>query len=786
MKKQTLKFIILLMTSAVFSISLLAQVEQYSKVKVYTNKSQLQELAKIGIDITEGTYSPDEYLICDYSEKEILKIQDLGLDYEILIEDVSKYYVDRNKGLSTNPDDYKGTSEWEVPENFEFGSMGGHCTYDEVVTHINNMVNLYPNLITTKESIGQSIEGRDLWMVKISDNPNVNETEHEVLYTALHHAREPAGVMAMLFYMYYLLENYDSDPLIQYLIENSEMYFVPVVNPDGYVYNETNEPNGGGMWRKNRRDNGISGCEGVDPNRNYSYMWGINNTGSSPDPCDETYRGDSAFSEPEIIAIRDLVESHEFKFTLNFHTYGPWLLYPWAHTSEPCPDVELYHTYSTLMTEESKYYFLYYEANGDADDWMYGEQTTKEKIFSFTPELGGNNDGFWCSIDRIIPIAQESMFMNLLVVLFSGHYADINDTSPTLYEESSGDITFNLTRLGLEDGSEFYVELEPISDVISSVGDPIYFSNMNILETQEVSFPFELHSWVALGTPFQFVLTVDNGDYIISSDTITKIYGEGEVIFEDDCSTFENWISPNWNITTSSFYSPPACITDSPDGNYSNNHTSAAILGEDIYLPDNTYAVVNFQSKWEMEERNDYLQFQIKTEGINWTSLGGKYTVVGNTFQVPGDPMYTGFQTDWVQEEVNLVDFIGNSVNFRFFMKTNATQSEDGFYFDNFKVRIVDLATVEKEIESLQNQVVLSNPIPNPAKDEVRFNISNPGSDVLDFVVYNFIGQTVYATILSNNAQMISMDLNGWEAGIYFCVLKTDEGIKTRKIIKME
>ena len=108
------------MACAIFSVSLFAQPEQYSKVKVYANENQLYELAKAGINIREGVHSPGKYLICDYSVNEIQKIRDLGLDYEILIEDVSKYYVDRNIGMSTNPDDYKGTSEWEVPENFDW------------------------------------------------------------------------------------------------------------------------------------------------------------------------------------------------------------------------------------------------------------------------------------------------------------------------------------------------------------------------------------------------------------------------------------------------------------------------------------------------------------------------------------------------------------------------------------------------------------------------------------------------------------------------------------------
>src|SRR5690606_2209606 len=117
----------------------------------------------------------------------------------------------------------------------------------------------------------------------ISDQPDVDQDEPEVLYDALHHAREPASLSQLIFYMWYLLENYGTNDEVTYLVDSTEMYFVPCVNPDGYVYNWNNHPTGGGMWRKNRRVNG-NGTFGVDLNRNYGHEWGYNNTGSSPDP----------------------------------------------------------------------------------------------------------------------------------------------------------------------------------------------------------------------------------------------------------------------------------------------------------------------------------------------------------------------------------------------------------------------------------------------------------------------------------------------------------------------
>ena len=170
----------------------------------------------------------------------------------------------------------------------------------------------YPNLISTKISIGNSIENRPIYTVKISDNPEIDENEPEILYTALHHAREPQSMMQMIYFMYYLLENYNTDPSVQYLVNNRELYFIPVVNPDGYEYNRTTNPSGGGMWRKNRRNNG--GSYGVDLNRNYGpyTYWNAPNGGSSTTPSSDTYRGTAPFSEPETNSIKNFLASREF------------------------------------------------------------------------------------------------------------------------------------------------------------------------------------------------------------------------------------------------------------------------------------------------------------------------------------------------------------------------------------------------------------------------------------------------------------------------------------------
>jgi len=574
--------------------------------------------------------------------------------------------------------------------------------------------------------------------------------------------------------MYYLLENYDTDPFIQTLVNNTEMYFVPVLNPDGYVYNQSTSPNGGGMWRKNRNPNG-GGCTGVDINRNYGYLWGYDNNGSSPDPCDETYRGEAAFSEPETEAVRDFCEMHEFKNALNYHTYSNLLLYPWGWTDEPCPDDDIFFAHATLMTQDNNYTYgagstTIYPTNGGSDDWMYGEQTTKNKIFAYTPELGGGNDGFWCPIDRIVPIAQENMIQNILAAAFAGKYADVNDISSTITSQTMGYISFDITRLGLMDDGIYTVSLEPLSSSVIATGESVVFENMAILESKIDSISFELDPTIPDGTPFQFLLSVDNGDYVLS-DTITKIYGEAIVLFEDDCNTLTNWTSNQWDVTTQSYHSPTGSITDSPGGDYPNNQTRIVTMNDEIDLANAGYAVLNFWAKWEIEQGYDFVQLLVSENGSSiWTPLAGKYTVSGNENQEPGEPLYDGFQTEWVREEVDLTPFIGSTVRFAFILKSDFYVTEDGYYFDDFTVSIVELATTgQGELESRLSNITVSNPIPNPANDQVKFNFTN--SDQMQnaaFNIYNANGQKVFSSSLEQNQNSLQLKINGWKPGIYY------------------
>ncbi len=471
-----------------FTSALLSQaqdyVEKYSKVKItIQDKSDVKELQKAGLSL-EGMKLEEESVELILSEREIQKLDELGFLYNVLIDDMTKYYLERNRRSESEMKILEGKMKKKYSNGgFGFGSMGGYYTFNEVVAELDTMRLLYPNLITEKDSIGGTIEGRTIWAVKISDNPDIYEGEPEVFYNALTHAREPEGMMAVIYFMYYLLENYGQDPEITYLVDNRELYFVTVINPDGYFYNETISPNGGGMWRKNRNINN-GGCKGVDNNRNFGYMWGYNNIGSSPDPCAVDYRGTDAFSEFENQAIRDFCEEHNFLICNNYHAYWDVVFTPWGYVLEQSPDSTTFNYTIGLATqingyENGWYISNSYEVNGDVCDWMYGEQTTKQKIFAYLTEVGNDNDGFWPPPERIFPIAEDNVYLNKVLAWGPGvienppHIYTAN-VEPRYCKPSGGSVTIDA------------IESNP-DDINSTVSAQIIDEEDNVVDEFQLS-----------------------------------------------------------------------------------------------------------------------------------------------------------------------------------------------------------------------------------------------------------------------------------------------------------
>ncbi len=411
--------------------------EQFSRAKIYLDNSHtINGLSSMGLAVDHGEHKKNTFFVSDFSAAEIQQARDAGYKVEIEIADVSKHYRDQNKKKAekTTSTSCNASPEVSVPSHFHLGSYAGFFTYTEILQILDSMRLLYPTLISPKQAVGSflTIEGRPIYWLRISNNPTVDQpTKPQMLTTSVHHAREPGGVSSNIFYLWYLLENYATNPHIKKIIDNTELYFIPVLNPDGYERNILTDPAGGGMWRKNMRDN-LDGTYGVDLNRNYGLTWGYDDIGSSPSTTAQTYRGTGAFSEPETQAMKWFAENHNFKLNINFHTYNNALIYPWGHiASFLTDDSSTFSSYGSFMTEYDHYRYgtcdqtLSYISNGGSDDWMYGETTTKNKIFAFTPEVGADEYGFYGPASNIIPDCKNNLPMNINTASLLLPYADV-------------------------------------------------------------------------------------------------------------------------------------------------------------------------------------------------------------------------------------------------------------------------------------------------------------------------------------------------------------------------
>jgi len=761
---------------------------QYSRVKLFANHNDLAYLASHGLAIDHGVFKAGVYVICELSESELAIVSASGIRYEVMIPDMTRYYVERNEPYLSKLDEvkrakYELSRDWPVPEGFELGTCGGFLTITQAMEHLDNMATLYPDLISPRYALDYPTHNdQNLYWVRLSDNPTTNEDEPEVLYTGMHHAREAIGLQLLVYYMYYLLENYDTDPDVQYIVNNFELYFVPIVNMDGYAYNIQNEPGGGGMWRKNRRQND-DGSYGVDINRNYGYMWGYDNSGSSPEPSDETYRGPSAFSEPEAACLRDFCESHEFRIGLNYHSYSGLLLYPWGWSADPCEHDAVFHAHAGILTTENGYtygpgYTTIYATNGGSDDWMYGEQNTKDLIYSYTPEVGDGNDGFWPAVSNIIPLCQENMYQNMMVAYLSGPYAVASDLSTSIIENQSGLFFIDLQRLGLADGATYTVSIEPLTDAIISVSAPLTFDNLEILETSSGAFTYTLKDNILSGEKVEYLLSVNNG-LITFSDTIRKVYGTPVIIFEDSASNFNNWTSNKWNTTTVQFHTSPRSIADSPVGEYADGENNAITLNDPIDLTDVVYANLSFWARWDVEAGYDYVQvFVSDNDGGSWTPMVGKYTKPGNSNQALGEPLYDGTQTTWVKEEINLEPYLDKQIKVRFVLRSDTYVTGDGFYWDDMTVTVVDLETGipgNRTPDPINNVSIRPNPAYGKVTMDYTIDSYHTGQNILR--IYNISGRKVYETPVTNGTGMISWDISSWNPGMYFYSLNAEKTV---------
>lgn len=772
--------------------------ERYVRVQVPLKHKSITELAALGIETDHGIYLPGRSFTTEMAASDLEKIKAAGFEVRVLVPDLQAWLEARSQRAATEARTAPCTPEGSVrqyptPANYTYGSMGGYHTYTQLLQVLDDMAAKFPNLITVRKPISDTLtthEGRPLWHVKISDNPNVRETdEKEVLYTALHHAREPNGLSQMLFFMWYLLENYERDAEVKALVDNLELYFIPCINPDGYVYNETTNPDGYGYWRKNRRDNG-NDIYGVDLNRNYGYQWGYNNSGSSPNPQSDTYRGPSGFSEPETRMVRDFCLQHNFLFAQNYHTFSNLLIYPWSFSDSPADPKMI--DYGALFVRENGYrpgttsQTVGYPVNGSSDDWMYGIAGT----FSFTPEVGLT--GFWPDKSEIDNLNRENMWTNLATALCALRYGELTWKKQVTIDNLKFKVDYQLKRYGLLFGA-LAVSILPVTPNIEQVGSPKPFF-LQPFQSDNGSFDVVLKPDTKLGEEVVFALALDNG-YYIKADTVHMVYVGGatnQTAFVEAGNNMTYWDDDAnvWGTTTEHFVSAPSSITDSPGDDYQPGTFAQLTLKTPVRIPANaTGARLRFWGRWEMSEDNAYVQVLAEDDNGTTTPLCGLYTEPGTPDQAPNQPIYDGLRLQWTEERMGLSDFIGKSIRIRFVIYTGGPAIYDGFYFDDLRIEYVDpntSAVVTLPLE--QFQLEQNQPNPTNGTTLIRWEQHFPGQQVV-LNVTDALGNPVWEQTLAASAtNQALVDTRAWPAGVYFYRLRTADGqqsaIRKMQVVK--
>jgi hypothetical protein len=537
-------------------------------------------------------------------------------------------------------------------------NLGMYHTYAEMESVITDWESNYPALCDVFV-VGTSIEGRNIYGIKISDNVAVDELdETEVLFMGCHHARELMSVDIPLRFAGYLLDNYGVDPTITSHVDTREIFFIPMVNPDGHVYVQNNHSDWWGYWwRKNRRVNADMSI-GVDLNRNYGYEWGYDNVGSSPTPSSSTYRGASPFSEPETQVVRDFVNTREFTMWLSYHTYGELLLYPWGYIPVDTPDHRYYYALGEALTEVNGYFAgnlkmdAIYPVNGDSDDWGYGEQATKNKIFAFTPEMNSYDDGGFGPPDTMIqPTFDLNLDMNMKVLEYCENpYAVPGPFRPTHY----------------------------------AISDPYY--------------PIHVLSWSGdvPGDPYNPA----------QHYRVERCLNPGSVF--DDAEA----VSPAWLFDG---FSQSSTAHTGSYGYYSGagNNLENTLTAERPIVVDADTDTFTFWTSYDIEVDYDYAFVELSTDqGESWTTVQGNITTTYDPYGNNRGHGITGATVGWTEAIFPLTAYLGQEIRLRLSYVTDGALVLHGIDVDDLwpvpvceSVDVIASAETDTTLQVIPDQV---------------------------------------------------------------------------------
>ncbi len=528
--------------------------------------------------------------------------------------------------------------------------LDGYRDYNELLSELQQLETDYPNLCKLYDignSRGKNYSdagnanydeyNHEIWTMKVSDNVETEEDEPGIYFVAEHHAREPISLEVAMTILNHILDNYGSDPQITENIDNTQIWFVPLLNPDGHkIVTEEIEL----MWRKNICDNNENGeidvsgyyaDDGVDPNRNYGWEWG----GAGTSWYSETYQGTSAFSEPETQAFKTLLADHHFVAGISYHSYGELVLFPFGYASgiySPDHDAQEELAQELAYAIPAQYGGFYtpqeawglYPCTGTTEDYAYGEHG----IFSHTIELATE---FIPPASQVDDICADNLEAGLILMnrashqLLTGHITDANSNEPLVAEifidgiDDTGE--FRNPYQSKETFGTYYRLLTAGSyDVtFSAFGyESQTFNNIQITEDEATILDVQLLPSSNTIDLTGFVYNGVNGEPI--SDATVAIQG-----FDIPPATTNNsgaYTIPDiyeYNYDIAVYAAEFAGIID----NYAVNPNNNAIDFDLFALDDGTFETGEYNNSWQFSGNADWIIDQDNSYNGNYSARSG-------------------------------------------------------------------------------------------------------------------------------------------------------------------
>ncbi|MCP4544893.1 MAG: T9SS type A sorting domain-containing protein [bacterium] len=675
---------------------------------------------------------------------------------------------------------------------------------------------------------GTSVDGRPLHGIVISANVNTNEVEPEVRLSSTMHGDEVVGIEMYLYFVELLTDHYGEAGYedVTYLVDNYEIHFMPLHNPDGNSAHQRSNSNG------------------VDLNRNF------------PEPD-----GTHPTQEIENIHFMSYANSHHFVISANSHTGALVVNYPWDYTYDRAPD----DAAIILMSLEYSYYNSpmyngsftngithgadWYMVQGSVQDWSY----YVTGCIDVTLEL---NDVKWPDASRIDPLWEdnrESLKHFVKCARYGVHgvvtsaesglpldatitVAGIEDapvkTDPQngdyykLLHTGSFDITYEAygylpttiygvsSTWGTETVQDVALTPEPsglVSGTVTAGGQPL---NATIVISTSPAGNYVTTAYSTAGAGGLYEVDLPYGEYLFdvactgySSDEAVVIVNSDNheqnftlfattevVLFSDDMESGPgNWTG-SWDVSDEEAQSPTMSLTDSPGTDYANNESSACEMAAAVSLVGLTDPELSFWAQWEIEDSWDCVRLQITTDdGGSWTDLATQHTTSGSGqgTQPDGVPLFDDNQFSWVYNTVDLSPWDDEAaVRFRFLLSTDTSQKKDGFYCDDFEIK--GMSTIITGVDDNPVAVTaLSGNYPNPFNPTTTISFSLAADGPVRLNIYDTRGRLVRKLITDTmtsgphsvvwNGSTESGERAG--SGIYFARLSATGLDLSRKLV---